>query len=118
MSYSIEQFPTAEQLANTAIYKKLISAHRYLAELKGVCRSMPNQAILINTLIYAGIAAVFTAALGLLIAYIVVRKEFRGKKTLEFLTMLCFAIINQGVMHGRNGRAFQDRVCTILCAPN
>ena len=32
--------------------------------------------------------------------------------------MLCFAIINQGVMHGRNGRAFQDRVCTILCAPN
>ena len=51
MSYSIEQFPTAEQLANTAIYKKLISAHRYLAELKGVCRSMPNQAILINTLI-------------------------------------------------------------------
>ena len=31
---------------------------------------------------------------------------------------LCFAIINQGVMHGRNGRAFQDRVCTILCAPN
>ena len=47
---------------------------------------------LINTLIYAGIAAVFTAALGLLITYIVVRKEFRGKKTLEFLTMLCFAI--------------------------
>ena len=31
---------------------------------------------------------------------------------------LCFAIINQGVMHGRNGRAFQDRVCTVLCAPN
>ena len=31
---------------------------------------------------------------------------------------LCFAIINQGVMHGRNGRAFQDRVCTLLCAPN
>ena len=47
---------------------------------------------LINTLIYAGIAAIFTALLGLLIAYIVVRKDFRGKKTLEFLTMLCFAI--------------------------
>lgn len=30
---------------------------------------------------------------------------------------LCFAIINQGVMHGRNGRAFQDRVCTALCEP-
>ena len=47
---------------------------------------------LINTLIYAGIAAVLTALFGLLIAYIVVRKQFRGKKALEFLTMLCFAI--------------------------
>ncbi len=47
---------------------------------------------LLNTLLYAGIAAVLTAAFGLLIAYIVVRKDFRGKKTLEFLTMLCFAI--------------------------
>lgn len=30
---------------------------------------------------------------------------------------LAFCIINQGVMHGRNGRAFQDRVCEVLCAP-
>ncbi len=30
---------------------------------------------------------------------------------------LCFAIINQGVMHGRNGKTFQDRVCTALCRP-
>lgn len=30
---------------------------------------------------------------------------------------LAFSIINQGLMHGRNGRAFQDRVCTILCQP-
>ena len=30
---------------------------------------------------------------------------------------LAFAIINQGVMHGSNGRAFQDRVCTVLCQP-
>lgn len=30
---------------------------------------------------------------------------------------LCFSIINQGVMHGKNGRAFQDKVCTILCSP-
>ncbi|WP_408021841.1 ABC transporter permease [Spirabiliibacterium pneumoniae] len=47
---------------------------------------------LINTIIYAGIAAPLTALFGLLIAYIVVRKEFQGKKTLEFLTMLCFAV--------------------------
>ena len=32
--------------------------------------------------------------------------------------MLCFSIINQGLIHGRNGRAFQDRVCTVLCSPN
>ena len=30
---------------------------------------------------------------------------------------LCFSIINQGVMHGSNGRAFQDKVCYILCKP-
>lgn len=30
---------------------------------------------------------------------------------------LCFAIINQGVMHGKNARDFQDRVCTVLCQP-
>lgn len=47
---------------------------------------------LINTLIYAGISAPLTALFGLLIAYIVVRKDFQGKKTLEFLTMLCFAV--------------------------
>lgn len=31
---------------------------------------------------------------------------------------LCFAIINQGLLHGKNGRAFQDKVCTVLCQPN
>ena len=30
---------------------------------------------------------------------------------------LCFSIINQGVMHGSNGRNFQDKVCYILCKP-
>lgn len=47
---------------------------------------------LINTLIYAAIAAPLTALFGLLIAYIVVRKDFQGKKSLEFLAMLCFAV--------------------------
>lgn len=28
---------------------------------------------------------------------------------------LCFSIINQGVMHTKNGRQFQDRVCQVLC---
>ena len=31
--------------------------------------------------------------------------------------LLCFAIINQGVMYGKNGRAFHDRVCRALCLP-
>lgn len=28
---------------------------------------------------------------------------------------ICFAIINQGVMFGKNGRYFQDRVCHAIC---
>lgn len=28
---------------------------------------------------------------------------------------LCFAIINQGVMHASNAKAFQNKVCNILC---
>lgn len=31
--------------------------------------------------------------------------------------LLCFAIINQGIMNGKNARDFQDRVCTVLCQP-
>ena len=30
---------------------------------------------------------------------------------------LCFSIINQGLLHGINGRRFQDKVCTVLCQP-
>ncbi len=33
-----------------AVLKKLVSAHRQLAEFKGVASSMPNQAILVSTL--------------------------------------------------------------------
>ena len=28
---------------------------------------------------------------------------------------LCFTIINQGVLSGKEARAFQDRLCTLLC---
>ncbi|QGM80611.1 ABC transporter permease [Otariodibacter oris] len=47
---------------------------------------------LIQTVIFAATAAPITAIFGLLIAYITVRREFKGKKTLEFLTLLCFAV--------------------------
>jgi len=30
---------------------------------------------------------------------------------------IAFAIFNQGLRNGRNGRNFQDRVCTLLCQP-
>lgn len=30
---------------------------------------------------------------------------------------ICFAIINQGLTSGRQGRAFQDKVCSALCEP-
>lgn len=30
---------------------------------------------------------------------------------------ICFSIINQGVMHQKNGRRFQDKVCQLLCQP-
>lgn len=47
---------------------------------------------LITTMIYAGVAAPITALFGLLIAYVVVRQQFYGKKIIEFSTMLCFAV--------------------------
>lgn len=47
---------------------------------------------LIQTVIFAASAAPITAIFGLLIAYVTVRRDFKGKKTLEFLTLLCFAV--------------------------
>lgn len=47
---------------------------------------------LITTLTFALVAAPLTAMIGLLIAYIVVRQNFHGRRTLEFATMLCFAV--------------------------
>lgn len=50
------QFPSLEQLDaarfdTPAILKKLASSSRRLAELKGIAASIPNQGILINTLV-------------------------------------------------------------------
>ncbi|OOH92102.1 iron ABC transporter permease [Pasteurellaceae bacterium 15-036681] len=47
---------------------------------------------LIQTVLFAASAAPITALFGLLIAYVTVRRNFKGKKTLEFLTLLCFAV--------------------------
>jgi len=31
--------------------------------------------------------------------------------------VLCFSIMNQGVMQINRGRDFQDRLCVIMCQP-
>lgn len=42
--------PTKKSLENPRITKELISAHRHLAELKGIVRSLPNEKILLSNL--------------------------------------------------------------------
>jgi len=50
MKYSIRPLPPDADLETKAILKRLVSAHRYLAELKGKSTTIPNENILINTL--------------------------------------------------------------------
>jgi iron(III) transport system permease protein len=45
-----------------------------------------------TTLILAGISAPLTAAIGILLAYVVVRHQFPGRGALEFASMLSFAV--------------------------
>ena len=48
-TYTIPTLPP-DGIETIAILKALITAHRYLAELKGAAESIPNQGILIDTL--------------------------------------------------------------------
>jgi Fic family protein len=47
---SIALLPPDVELESKAVLRKVASAHRYLAELKGLIASIPNESILINTL--------------------------------------------------------------------
>ncbi|VEI45915.1 iron(III) transport system permease [Actinobacillus equuli] len=47
---------------------------------------------LIQTVLFSLIAAPISAILGLLIAYLLTRRNFVGKQSLEFVTLLCFAV--------------------------
>ncbi|VEB26249.1 iron(III) transport system permease [Actinobacillus lignieresii] len=47
---------------------------------------------LIQTVLFSLIAAPISAVLGLLIAYLLTRRNFVGKQSLEFVTLLCFAV--------------------------
>lgn len=46
----MEKLPVQFDFETTPILKKLISAHRALALLNGICDSIPNQAVLVHTL--------------------------------------------------------------------
>lgn len=48
--FKLAELPPSVDLETKAILKQLVPAHRYLAELKGVVKTIPNQTILINTL--------------------------------------------------------------------
>ncbi|MDA0945087.1 MAG: Fic family protein [bacterium] len=50
MNYVIAELPLTIELETKAVLKLAAKAHQALAELKGIVTSIPNQAILINTL--------------------------------------------------------------------
>ena len=48
--FILPELPPVIDLETKAVLKQVAAAHRYLAELKGVARTIPNQGILISTL--------------------------------------------------------------------
>jgi len=49
-AYQPVEFPPTRLLETDAVLRALVPAHRYLAELKGLARSIPNEGPLISTL--------------------------------------------------------------------
>ena len=49
-AYRIPELPPEEAVETVRVLKLATTAHRHLAELKGRCSSIPNAAILIDTL--------------------------------------------------------------------
>ena len=50
MINQLTTLPALKQLETRAVLKQLVTAHRYLAELKGVAGTIPNPEILISAL--------------------------------------------------------------------
>lgn len=51
MAYQILPLPPLKEIETKNVLRKAASAHRFLAELKGVAATIPNENILINTLV-------------------------------------------------------------------
>lgn len=49
-NFILPPLPTPQEIETVAILKQLSQSHRYLAELKGTAKTIPNESILINTL--------------------------------------------------------------------
>lgn len=49
-NYFLPELPPQTDIETKAVLRQTANAHRYLAELKGISKTIPNQAILINTL--------------------------------------------------------------------
>ena len=49
--YQVKPLPPESEIETKAVLRKAAEAHRYLAELKGLAETIPNETILINTLI-------------------------------------------------------------------
>ena len=49
-TYSVGAFPPKENLETVNVLRALVTAHRHLAELKGIARTIPNEGLLVSTL--------------------------------------------------------------------
>ncbi|AZZ57840.1 Fic family protein [Riemerella anatipestifer] len=50
MDFNLPHLPPTAEIETTVVLKQLTKSHRYLAELKGTVKTIPNEHILINTL--------------------------------------------------------------------
>lgn len=77
---------------NTLTFKHYITAFSVRIEDSGIRWSGAAWDSFWTTITIAGIAAPLTAAVGIVTAYLLTRKNFAGKNAFEFGTMLSFAI--------------------------
>jgi len=77
---------------NTLTFKHYITAFSVRIEDSGIRWSGAAWDSFWTTITIAGIAAPLTAAVGIVTAYLLTRKNFAGKQAFEFGTMLSFAI--------------------------